>query len=188
MTVHSILMVGVGGQGIVLASDVLAAAALTAGFDVKKSEVHGMSQRGGVVSSHVRFGEKVYSPIIPRGEAEIVYSLETMEVLRWADHAAEAAAAVYLDERIRPAAVETYPGNLGEAIRRRFGRVIRLDRADLKHRLGSLRTANIAAVGALSTLLPLPEDAFTTAIRGLVPEGTEEKNLAAFAVGRHQGL
>ena len=83
-TVFNVLMVGVGGQGIILASDILAEAAMLAGLDAKKSEVHGMSQRGGPVFSHVRFGRAVHSPVIGRGEADVLYSLERMELLRWA--------------------------------------------------------------------------------------------------------
>jgi indolepyruvate ferredoxin oxidoreductase, beta subunit len=191
--VTNILMAGVGGQGIVLASDLVAEAALLAGYDVKKSEVHGMSQRGGAVDSHVRFGDKVHSPVIPKGEADVVFSLETLEVIRFADHASARAAAVYLDERILPGGLDAYPEGVDEVISRRFGRVLRVRKAVLKERIGDRHAYNVAVVGVLSCLVAIPKEAFAHAIAHRVPRGTEPLNLMAFEVGRnlfeaHRGL
>jgi indolepyruvate ferredoxin oxidoreductase beta subunit len=176
-------MVGVGGQGIVLASDVLAEAALVAGLDVKKSEIHGMSQRGGSVFSHVRFGEKVHSPLIPKGEAHVLFALETMELLRFADYAAKNARAVYLDERILPSSVDVYPEGLEQRIAERFESVLCMDKKALVKRLNNAKTLNIALLGALSHLIQIEPSAFTTAIDRLVPKGTKQVNCRAFEIG-----
>jgi len=105
--IHNVLFVGVGGQGIVLASDIMAHAAVLAGFDAKKSEIHGMSQRGGSVFSHVRFGEKVYSPMITEGSADILVSLEEMETLRWLDFANPRTQLIVVKTRILPVGTVT---------------------------------------------------------------------------------
>jgi indolepyruvate ferredoxin oxidoreductase beta subunit len=182
--VTNILMVGVGGQGIVLASDILAEAALVQGFDVKKSEIHGMSQRGGSVFSHVRFGDRIHSPLIPEGRAHAVYSLETMELLRFADYAAKEAHAVYLTEQILPSSVDVYPEGLEQKIAERFGSVVRVDKKILIARLDNPKTLNIATLGALSNLVQIEPSAFTTAIDRLVPRGTEQVNCRAFEIGQ----
>lgn len=107
--VFNALLVGVGGQGIVLSSDILAEAAALSGLDVKKSEIHGMSRRGGPVFSHVRFGAVVHSPVIPTGAADLILAMEPMELLRWAPWAGPGAAACYLAAPILPVGVEEYP-------------------------------------------------------------------------------
>ena len=117
--VTNVLMVGVGGQGIVLASDILAEAAAIAGHDVKKSEIHGMSRRGGPVFSHVRFGARVHSAVIPEGAAAVVLAMEPMELLRWAPWAAPGASACYLSTPILPVGVEEYPDDLEAEIEAR---------------------------------------------------------------------
>jgi indolepyruvate ferredoxin oxidoreductase beta subunit len=155
-----------------------------AGFDVKKSEVHGMSQRGGAVDSHVRFGKRVYAPMIPKGEADVIFSLETMETLRFADYAAEAATAVYLNERILPGTLDRYPDDLDDAIAQRFRRVIRLDKAIFKKQIDNRKARNIGLVGALSTLLPIPLSAYEAAITHRVPREMESLNQRAFKAGR----
>lgn len=181
--VINVLMVGVGGQGIVLASDILAEAALLAGLDVKKSEIHGMSQRGGPVFSHVRFGAHVDSPVISIGSAHVLYALERMELLRWADYAGPDAVAVYFAQDVLPAGVEAYPDDLDDEIDRRFDAVVRLGARALRGR-ASPKVKNVALLGAVSAFLPLPEDVYGAAMADLVPTGTVDANLAGFAVGR----
>lgn len=181
--VVNILMVGVGGQGVVLASDILAQAAVVAGYDVKKSEIHGMSQRGGPVFSHVRFGARVYSPVIHKGEADVLWSLEKMEILRWAPWARLNAAACYIEHELPPVGVKTYPANLDEEIARVFGGVVRFEDRALRARL-SAKLKNTFLIGALSTLIELPVDSFVPAISALVPRGTVEANVTAFELGR----
>lgn len=181
--IFNVLMVGVGGQGIVLASDIFTEAAMLAGYDAKKSEIHGMSQRGGPVFSHVRFGDKVNSPVIPAGEAQVIYGLERMELLRWADHAAADATAVYLVNDMLPAGVSAYPEGLDEQIASKFARVVRIDKKMLRGKV-SPKMQNTVLLGATSVLTPLPADAFIEPLKTLTPKGTAEVNVDAFMLGR----
>lgn len=181
--VFNVLMVGVGGQGIILASDILAEAAMLAGLDAKKSEVHGMSQRGGPVFSHVRFGPEVHSPVIGQGEADVIYALERMELLRWAPWARPGAAAVYADTDLLPTTLEAYPAGIDEEIEARFGRVVRYDMRALRSQINP-KAKNTVLLGAVALLAPLPLDAYARAISELVPPGTADANLAGFEVGR----
>ncbi len=181
--VINVLMVGVGGQGIVLASDILSDAAIQAGYDVKKSEIHGMSQRGGPVFSHVRFGPKVDSPVISTGEADVIYALERMELLRWAGHARKGATAVYVEQDMLPAGVDAYPVGLDEQIARLFDRVVRVDSKALRGKV-SPKTKNTVLLGALSVFLPLPAAAYTEGLETLTPSGTGPVNRQAFELGR----
>lgn len=181
--VFNVLMVGVGGQGIILASDILAEAAMLAGLDAKKSEVHGMSQRGGPVFSHVRFGREVHSPVIGRGEADVLYSLERMELLRWAPWARPGATAIYADTDMLPGTLAAYPPGLDAEIAARFGAVVRFDMRELRSRINP-KAKNTVLLGAVSLLTPLPLDAYAAAIAALVPPGTADANLAGFEVGR----
>jgi len=114
----NILMVGVGGQGIVTSSDILTRAAMEAGQDAKKSEIHGMSQRGGSVFSHIRFGPRISSPVIPEGGADILFSLEQLETLRWLAYASADSTVICASAQISPAGVESYPSGVLEEIRR----------------------------------------------------------------------
>ncbi|MDX5399902.1 MAG: indolepyruvate oxidoreductase subunit beta [Actinomycetes bacterium] len=180
----NVLMVGVGGQGVVLASDILAEAALASGFDVKKSEIHGMSQRGGAVFSHVRYGERVHSPMIPRGEADVLYALERMELLRWAAWARPGATACLLEQDTLPYGVNEYPSGLEEEIDRLFGAAVRIDPHAIRTRI-SPKVKNTVLLGAVSLFTPgIALDAFQSVIPGLCPDGTADVNLDAFAIGR----
>ena len=168
----NVTLVGVGGQGILLTSDILALAAMHAGLDVKKSEIHGMSQRGGSVISQVRFGAHVHSPIIPEGESDILVSFERTEALRWA-HLTRPGAKILVNnmERIpvtvssglQPAAKDmdqrlaAYPG------------LILLDANPLAVQAGNLRTANVVVLGALSKLVPFDEEHWQAAMRERIP-------------------
>ena len=181
--VVNVLMVGVGGQGIVLASDLLAEAALVAGLDVKKSEIHGMSQRGGPVFSHVRFSSRpVHSPTIPQGQADVIYALERMELLRWAAWARPGGAACYFAQDLLPAGVSAYPDGVDEEIDRVFGTVVRFDPRDLRDRV-SPKVKNTALLGAVSALIPLDPDCYGVAMERLCPAGTADVNGAAFRLG-----
>ncbi len=181
--VYNVLMVGVGGQGIVLASDVLAEAAAIEGLDVKKSEIHGMSRRGGPVFSHVRFGERVHSPVIPQGQADLILALEPMELLRWTPWAAPNAAACYLATPMLPVGVDEYPDDLESEINRLFARVVRVELAAIRRSV-RVKVRNTALLGATSVFIPLGVDSFTEALKALSPRGTYEANQAAFDVGR----
>lgn len=180
----NVLMVGVGGQGVVLASDILSEAALRSGFDVKKSEIHGMSQRGGAVFSHVRYGDRVHSPMIPRGEADVLYALERMELLRWAAWARPGATACLLEQDTLPYGVNEYPSGLEEEIDRLFGAAVRIDPHAIRTRI-SPKVKNTVLLGAVSLFTPgIALDAFQSVIPGLCPDGTADVNLEAFAIGR----
>lgn len=183
MTVN-VLMVGVGGQGVVLASDILSEAALASGFDVKKSEIHGMSQRGGAVFSHVRYGERVHSPMIPQGQADVLYALERMELLRWAAWAKPGATACLLEQDTHPYGVEDYPDGLEQEVDRLFGTVVRIDPHAIRSRI-SPKVKNTVLLGAVSLFTPgVTVEVYRAVIPGLCPDGTAEVNLDAFTIGR----
>ncbi len=180
--VFNVMMVGVGGQGIVLASDILAEAAALSGQDVKKSEIHGMSRRGGPVFSHVRFGERVYSPVIDNGKADVIVAMEPMELIRWAPWARLGADACYLDAPIMPVGVTEYPPELGSEIMRLFSRVVRIE-PSIIGRSVQPKMHNTVLLGAASLLFPLPEDSFRQALEIASPKGSFDTNLAAFEIG-----
>lgn len=182
--VFNVLMVGVGGQGIVLTSDVLAEAALLAGLDVKKSEIHGMSQRGGPVFSHVRFGDVVHSPVIPQGSADVLFGLERMELLRWAAWAKPDAVACYVRKDILPLGVDAYPAGVDDEIAARFGRVVSFDTRALRPAKLSPKVVGTVLLGAASAFLPLPPEVYPPALLAHVPGGTYEMNVAGFEFGR----
>jgi len=183
-SVFNILMVGVGGQGIITASDILTRAALYAGFDAKKSEIHGMSQRGGSVFSHIRFGKKVYSPIISRGEADILLSLEEMETLRWINYARPETIVISMRTRINPSCVEVYPEGVEQELTRLCPNLKFLDPDKLKRDAGSVKYLNVVLLGVISPYIDFPEEAWEKAIKESVPEGTFESNWNAFIIGK----
>jgi indolepyruvate ferredoxin oxidoreductase beta subunit len=181
--VFNVLMVGVGGQGIVLASDILAEAAALSGQDVKKSEIHGMSRRGGPVFSHVRFGERVFAPVIDEGQADVILSMEPMELLRWSRWARPGAAACYFAEPILPVGVEEYPSNLAAEIGRLFPQVVRIELAAIRRSV-PLKVRNTALLGAASVFFPLEVEHLQQALKVMSPRGSYEANQAAFDAGR----
>ena len=186
-SIFNISLVGVGGQGTLLTSDILALAAMHAGFDVKKSEIHGMSQRGGSVISQVRFGAKVYSPIIPDGQSDVLVSFERTEALRWA-HLAKPGASIPVNDMERiPITVSSglQPPVQNPAQRlTAYPGLKLLDANPLAKQAGNIRTANVVLVGALSTLVPFDEDHWQAALHERIPEKFLEVNLRAFALGR----
>ena len=183
----NILIVGVGGQGVILASELLSEAAMKSGYDVKKSEVHGMAQRGGVVSCHVRFGPKVYSPLIPSGEADIVLAFEAAEGMRWANQVRNKGLMVISTQQIVPPIAFTkeysYPDDPIAEAGRISDRVLSIDAQDIAMRLGNAKAVNTILLGAVSAELPINEEIWEAVIRHRVPRGTEELNLAAFHKG-----
>ena len=180
----NVLMVGVGGQGIVLASDIMAEAAAAAGLDVKKSEIHGMSRRGGPVFAHVRFGQRVHSPVISQGEADVILAMEPMELLRWTPWAAPDAAAVYLNAPMLPIGVTEYPGDLAEELRRLYPRLVQINARQLRAAKVAPKVRNTALLGAASVFTDIDLDSWTAALTASSPRGTYETNQAAFDTGR----
>jgi len=186
--ITNILLVGVGGQGILLAAEILSETCMLAGFDVKKSEIHGMSQRGGSVVSHVRYGREVFSPIVPEGEGDILFGFELMESCRSLDLLKPGATVVANDLCIPPPSVlmgqEAYPAGLADRIARAFPDFILVDGQKLATEAGNARAANTVLLGAVSKRLDIAENFWLEAIERMVPKKALAVNLKAFAVGR----
>ena len=184
----SVVLVGVGGQGILLASEIVARAAMAAGFEVKTNEVHGMAQRGGSVIAQVRFGREVFSPLVARGEASVLGALERVEALRQHEFLAADGVAVVSSQAIVPVTVSsgqaTYPGDVEARLRAAFSRLIYVDAVEKATELGNHRAANLVVLGAMSGALELPDEAWQEAIKRSVKPQHVEVNLRAFAEGR----
>ncbi len=185
-----ILLCGVGGQGIILASKILATGLIKAGYDVKMSEVHGMAQRGGSVTTQVRFGEKVYSPIIGKGQADILVSFETMETSKWLDFVKPDGQVVINEYEIPSAPIlagtAEYPKGVIEDISSKISTTV-FKAADLAESIGNLKTMNVIVVGALVKALGL--DGITD-WKAVISETVKEKfidiNVKAFELGMAQ--
>jgi indolepyruvate ferredoxin oxidoreductase beta subunit len=188
--VTNILLSGVGGQGIILASDIMAEVFVEAGFDVKKSEVHGMAQRGGSVTSHVRFGRKVYSPTIKQGDVDILFSFEQLEALRWLNYVKPDGVILLNNHRINPPAVNLgqveYPKDVPGIIRERFDRFHLVEGTKLAVKAGDIRAANVVLLGAVSTFFDMEESLWIETVLAHLPAKVHEINRKAFAMGRAQ--
>jgi len=187
-TVTNILLVGVGGQGILLASEILSETFMLAGFDVKKSEIHGMSQRGGSVVSHVRYGREVFSPLVPEGEGDILFGFELMETCRSLPLLKPGAAVIANDLRIPPPSVlmgrEAYPEGLAETIAAEFPDFLLVDGLKLASEAGNPRAANTVLLGAVSRRLDVAEEYWLQALEKMVPKKALDVNRKAFLLGR----
>lgn len=185
----SILLAGVGGQGVLRASDLMAMALMEAGLDVKKSEVHGMAQRGGCVTSHVRFGEKVYSPIAKKGGVDILLSFEKLETLRYLNVLKPGARIIYNEEAIYPPSVNLgeadYPRDIAAIVKKYFRRVKAIKAADLAERAGNIRTAGTVMVGAVSRYMDISPEIWREVLSRAFPEKLASVNHAAFELGRN---
>ena len=189
----SVVLVGVGGQGILLASAVVAQAALSVGYDVKTYEIHGMAQRGGSVVAQVRYGKKVDSPLVPKGEATVLASLERTEALRYTDYLAPNGLAVVSDQVIVPVTVSSgaakYPEIDEEGLRKFFPNLVYVHAIDHAIELGNARAANVILLGALSTKLDeLSDEAWTNALQKCVKPKFLDLNVKAFYLGRDLAL
>lgn len=185
----NVLLAGTGGQGIVLASRIIAHCALKSGFDVKESEIHGMAQRGGSVIGQVRFGKKVYSPSIPTGEADIMLALEEMEALRYIHYLKPEGIVILNEKQIVPPALDVnqYPQNVLSRIKERGHKAIPLKAQDVAQKLGSSKVENSVLLGVLSLFLPFEEKIWRETIAQSVPEKTVDLNIRAFEEGRALG-
>ena len=174
MSVTNVLMAGVGGQGIILASEVLAKAAVLAGDEVKKSDVHGMAQRGGSVTSHVRFGKKVFSPLIPDGETDILMASEWLEGLRYLPLLKEGGRVVVNTQQIFPPAVargeQEYPADILEKIKEKDPNMIHLDCLKIAKEAGNPKTATVVLLGAMSVLFPWKENEWIELLKRKSPK------------------
>ncbi len=186
-----VYITGVGGQGILLASEVLSDVAMAAGLDIKKSEVHGMAQRGGNVVSAVRFGKKVHSPVISEGEADVLLSFEPMEALRNIRFANPKGIFITSTRTIPPASVSSgkaeYPSDIEERITKAIPNAIFLDALKIANEAGTSKAVNIVLLGALSNHLQFSQDDWKAAITKWVPAKFREVNMKAFELGREAG-
>ena len=184
----NILFSGVGGQGILLASEITAYSLLAAGYDAKKSEVHGMAQRGGSVTAQLRYGKKVYSPLIEPGQADIQVAFEMMEAVRYLPYLHKGSKVIVNTQKILPPAVATgqaeYPADVLDNLIEREIVVVPVNAFDLAREVGEVRTANVVMVGAMSPFLPVNVDVYEDIIRARVPEKFRDANLRAFEAGR----
>lgn len=184
----NVMIVGVGGQGSLLASKLLGYLLLTEGYDVKVSEVHGMSQRGGSVVTYVRFGEKVYSPIIDKGEADFIVSFEKLEAARYIEYLKTDGRIVVNTQEVDPMPVITgaaqYPENLIEKMEALGVAVDALDCLSLAEEAGSAKAVNLVLMGRLSRYFDIPEEKWLNAIEKCVPAKFIDLNKKAFGLGR----
>lgn len=184
--VTTVLLVGVGGQGTILASDVLAKVAAASGLDVKLAEVHGMSQRGGSVDTVVRFGEKVFSPVVDAGVADHLIAFELIESGRWL-HFLKPGGRLVVNNRViapLPVLIGDSPATVGLEAAMAYEGAIFIDAEELACEAGSSRSANVVLLGAMSVGLDFPVDLWREVLAARVPPKTVEANLAAFELGR----
>ncbi len=183
----NVLIVGVGGQGVLLASEILTEVAKRNGLDAKKSEVHGMSQRGGIVTSHVRFGEEVSSPLIPSRESHVILAFEIAEGLRWVGQVREGGKVVVNTQKIIPTITTTgkfsYPEKPEEKIKAVSPDAIFIDGYGIALELGNPRLVNTILLGVLSQFLDIEQDIWLEVIEKMAPKGTAEINRKAFLRG-----
>lgn len=187
--VKNILLVGVGGQGTILASKILSNGLVQAGYDVKMSEIHGMSQRGGNVSTQIRFGKKVYSPIVGKGEADVIVAFEKMEALRWIEYLKKDGRMVINDFEIPSMPIQQgvakYPeGILDELVHK--AKVSVFKAGEIAAELGNSKTMNIVLLGALIKAMDVPGIDWEEIIKQNVKKGFEDINIKAFRTGAEQ--
>jgi indolepyruvate ferredoxin oxidoreductase beta subunit len=185
-----VLMTGVGGQGIILSSDVMSEAAILSGFDVKKTDVHGMAQRGGAVTSHVRIAHRVASPLIEEGKADILLAYEKLEAARWTSYLRPGGIAIVNNHSQPPLSValgtDYYPSDndVLRLLKQRAEKVYLVNGTTLARELGDARTLNILMMGCVSSFMPFDPDTWSKAIINLVPAKVRDLNLTAFDRGK----
>lgn len=183
----NLLLVGVGGQGTILASKVLTDVALASGLDVKMSEIHGMAQRGGSVVTQVKMGDKIYSPLIEKGEADLILSFERLEALRWLEYLKPGGQVIINTQIIDPVPVilgkAKYPEGIVEALTEKTGNVTALDALEVGEKCGNSKTSNVVMMGVLAKKLDFPKEVWLKALETRVPSSLVEVNLKAFEAG-----
>ena len=189
METKNVMIVGVGGQGSLLASKLLGRLLLSKGYDIKVSEVHGMSQRGGSVVTYVRFGEKVYSPVIDKGEADFIVSFELLEAARWTEFLKPGGKLIANTQQINPMPViigaAEYPSELAAKMVAAGIDLDAVDALSLAEQAGSSKAVNLVLMGKLSKYFDIPQEEWMTAIEQSVPAKFLEMNKKAFALGAH---
>ncbi len=188
MQTKNIMIVGVGGQGTLLASKLLGRLLLSKNYDIKVSEVHGMSQRGGSVVTYVRYGEKVYSPVIDKGEADVIVSFEMLEAARWTEYLKKGGVIITNTQQVNPMPVITgateYPEALESKIKDLGINLDAIDALSLAEKAGNSKAVNIVLLGRLSALFDFTEEEWMEAIEQSVPQKFLELNKKAFLLGR----
>lgn len=188
MAITNVLFAGIGGQGIILASKILAQCAFTSGYMVKESELHGMAQRGGSVICHVRFGDDVYAPLIPRGRADFLVGLEELEGLRYAYYLKPSGTVILNRKRVVPPTTNTagaqYPHDAKGLLESMGFQVDVVNAFEIANDLGNPKLENIVVMGVLSRYLPFILSAWEQVIQAFVPPKTIDLNIAAFRKGR----
>lgn len=183
----NIMIIGVGGQGTLLASRVIGSVALKNSYDVKMSEVHGMAQRGGSVVTNVKLAKKVYSPIIEKGEADIVLAFEQLEALRWIDHLKPGGIMLINDQQIDPIPViigkADYPVDIIKKIKENYNNIITIDALNIAKKCGTIKAVNTVMIGLMARRLDISKDDWLDAIKEIVPDRFEEININAFKRG-----
>ena len=187
MSTKNVMIVGVGGQGSLLASKLLGRLLLDEGYDVKVSEVHGMSQRGGSVVTYVKYGDKVYSPIIAEGEADIILSFEQLEAYRYLSYLKKGGRLITNSQKIDPMPVITgaakYPENIIEKIKNKANDVIAFDALSLASKAGSSKAVNVVLLGVLAKSSEIAKEKWEEAVRNTVPPKFLDVNMKAFELG-----
>jgi len=187
METRNIVIVGVGGQGSLLACNLMGRALMIEGYDAKVSEVHGMSQRGGAVVTYIRYGKKVYSPIVDQGQAELLVSFELLETARWFELLTPGGTVVTNTQQINPIPVimgaAKYPDNLLEKFEAAGAKVDALNALALAEVAGSAKTVNIVMMGRLSNYFPFPKETWSQALETVIPLKFLEMNRRAFEAG-----
>ena len=190
METKNVMIVGVGGQGSLLASKLLGRLLLSKGYDIKVSEVHGLSQRGGSVVTYVRYGDKVYSPVIDKGEADYIVSFELLEASRWTEYLKPGGKIVVNTQEISPMPVITgaaeYPQGLVEKMQAAGLDVDAFDALALAEQAGSSKAVNLVLLGRLSHYFDISEEAWQASIEACVPPKFLELNKLAFRLGKNQ--
>jgi indolepyruvate ferredoxin oxidoreductase beta subunit len=183
----NIMIVGVGGQGTLLASRVLGTVALKKGFDVKVSEVHGMSQRGGSVVTYVKMGEKVYSPLIEKGEADVILAFEQLEALRWVDYLSPEGRLITNDQKIDPMPVimgkAKYPESIISKLAENVKNLSSTDALKIAKECGNNKAVNMVLVGMMAALVDIEKEIWLEAMKEVIPQKLLEVNLKAFLAG-----
>lgn len=185
----NVMIVGVGGQGTLLASRVLGNVAIKMGYDVKVSEVHGMSQRGGSVVTYVKYGEKVHSPLVSKGEADILLAFEELEAYRWMPYLSKDGALIVNTQQMDPMPViigaAQYPESILDKIKAKIGRVIALDALKLALEAGTVKAVNVVLLGQMAKNMEVDKDVWLEALKETVPPKFLDMNVKAFDLGYH---
>ncbi len=183
----NIMIVGVGGQGTLLASRILGTIAFKMNYDVKVSEVHGMSQRGGSVVTYIKYGTKIYSPLIEKGEADIILAFEKLEALRWTEYLNNDGMMIINEQEIAPMPIITgtakYPSDIINIIKQKYKNIFTLDALKIAKQCGNLKAVNIVLLGVMAAKTAIAKQIWDEAIRETVPAKVLNVNIEAFNAG-----